>query len=252
MNNGFEARALRVRIEQRHGQLCIVARSREAGPDLSIEANYSGGPEGVWFRSTEGGRTRVFSRDEVARHPAISAILRLIADEVDMARRPSEALLGSLFQSLHVYVSRMATPEPLPRWGRPFRHPKIERAVALLNEDISKRWTVALLARAVGLSRPAFARQFSEVMRLSPMRYLTERRMRVAAALLLESDLALAEVARRVGYDSEFAFSRAFKRHRGQPPGVFRRERPRPADFPERVERSLAEVHAVERPRCAA
>src|SRR5690606_37501653 len=79
------------------------------------------------------------------------------------------------------------------------------------------------LTRAVGLSRPAFARHCSSRLGRSPMRYLTERRMQEAAALLLGSDAALAEVARRVGYVSEFAFNRAFKKHHGVPPGVYRR-----------------------------
>jgi AraC-like DNA-binding protein len=57
---------------------------------------------------------------------------------------------------------------------------------------------------------------------LSPMRYLAQRRMQEAAALLLGSDAALAEVARQVGYRSEFAFNRAFKKHYQVPPGVYR------------------------------
>lgn len=187
---------------------------------------FSGGPDGVWFRLTQAGESRVFSRDAVARHPALSALLRLIADEADFAKASSEALLVFLFRSLLVYVSRMSTPVPLPKWGRPFRDARVERALELLNADISKRWTVELLARAVGLSRPALARQFLRVLGLAPMRYLTQRRMQVAAALLLGSDAALAEVAISVGYRSEFAFNRAFKRHYQVPPGVYRDQRP--------------------------
>jgi AraC-like DNA-binding protein len=85
---------------------------------------------------------------------------------------------------------------------------------------------VELLARAVGLSRPAFARQFLSILGLSPMRYLTQRRLQLAAALLLESDAALAEVAARVGYRSEFAFSRAFRKQYQVPPGVYRHRPP--------------------------
>ena len=86
--------------------------------------------------------------------------------------------------------------------------------------------TVESLARRVGLSRPVFAREFQRALGLSPMRYLTQRRMLAAAALLLGSDAALAEVARRVGYESEFAFNRAFKRHYQVPPGVYRQQPP--------------------------
>jgi AraC-like DNA-binding protein len=120
----------------------------------------------------------------------------------------------------------MGTPIPLPHLRRPLRDAPIERALELLNAELSKRWTVELLAREVGLSRPVFAARFLRVLGLSPMRYLTQRRLRVAASLLLGSDAALAEVAAHVGYTSEFAFNRAFKRQYGVPPGVYRQGPP--------------------------
>jgi AraC-like DNA-binding protein len=218
--------ALSVCVERGRAALRVVASSAEPGPSLRVEAVFSGGPEGMWFRLTQGGSSRVFSRDTVARHPALSALLRLIADEVDSKQPLSEALLPFLFRSLLVYARRMSTPVPLPKWGRPLRDARVERALELLNRDIAKRWTVALLARAVGLSRPRFARQFQRMLGLSPMRYLAQRRMQEAAALLLGSDAALAEVARQVGYRSEFAFNRAFKKHYQVPPGVYRAQPP--------------------------
>jgi len=218
--------ALAVHIEHDRSVLRVVARAPEPRPTILIEATFSGGPDGVWFRLTQAGESRVFSRDAIARHPALSAVLRLIADEVDYAKPLSEALLAFLFRSLLVYVGRIATPVPLPNWGRPLRDSRIEKALELLNADISKRWTVQLLARTVGLSRPAFARQFLRVLGLSPMRYLTQKRMQIAASILLGSDAALAEVATQVGYQSEFAFNRAFKRHYQVPPGVFRERLP--------------------------
>jgi AraC-like DNA-binding protein len=218
--------SLSVQVEQGRSALRVTARSAEAQPSVLIEATFSGGSDGVWFRLTQAGESRVFSRDAVARHPALSAVLRLIADEVDLTKPASEALLPFLFRSLLVYVRRLSTPVPLPRWGRPVRDARIEKALELLNHDISKRWTVALIARAVGLSRPAFARQFLHVLGLSPMRYLTQKRMQLAASLLLGSDASLAEVASRVGYSSEFAFNRAFKRHYQMPPGVYRQRPP--------------------------
>jgi AraC-like DNA-binding protein len=220
-----------VHVERGRSALRVVARAPENQPAVVVEAIFSGGTDGVWFRLTEGAEIRFFSRDEVARHPALSAVLRLIADEVDStrpraSRTESEALLAHLFRSLLVYVGRISTPVPLPTWGRPFRDARVEKALELLNVDISKRWTVELLARAVGLSRPALARQFVRTVGLSPMRYLTQRRMQIAASLLLASDAALAEVAGRVGYQSEFAFNRAFRRHHRVPPGIFRQQPP--------------------------
>jgi len=214
--------ALSVAVQRRRSKLEVAARSKHTEPSWAVEVTYSGGPDGVWFRFTRNGQVRVFARDEVARHPAVSAVLRLIADEVDLSTSSSESLLEFLFRSLIVYVERISTPVPLPKWGRPLRDRHIERALELLNADIAKRWTVELLARAVGLSRPVFARRFVHVLGLSPMRYLTEKRLRLAAALLFDSEATLSEVANRVGYRSEFAFSRAFKRHHRVPPGVYR------------------------------
>jgi AraC-like DNA-binding protein len=211
-----------VHVERGRAALRVVARAPEAEPQLLVEATFSGGADGVSLRISQGKVARLFSRDAIARQPALSAVLRLIADEVDFDKAESAALLPFLFRSLLVYVARSSTSVPLPRWGRPLRDTRIEKAITLLNSDLSKRWTVELLARAVGLSRPVFARQFARALGLSPMRYLTQRRMQVAAALLQGSDAALAEVARRVGYESEFAFNRAFKRHYEVPPGVYR------------------------------
>ena len=225
--------ALSVHVERGRSKLRVVACSAErdarlgaASRDLLIEATFSGGQDGVWFRLTRAGEARTFSRETVARHPALSAILRLVADEVDLAKGGSLDLLVSLFHGLLVYVGRMPTAVPLPNRREFVRDRRIERAVQLLNENISRRWTVELVARAVGLSRSAFARQFQRVLGLSPMRYLTQRRMRAAAAILLGSDAGLAEVAAQVGYGSEFAFNRAFKRHHRVPPGEFRQRPP--------------------------
>jgi AraC-like DNA-binding protein len=92
-----------------------------------------------------------------------------------------------------------------------------------LQAEPQQRWTVTRLARAVGLSRAAFARRFSAATGESPLRYLAELRLALAATSLEAGDESLAELARRVGYASEFAFSRAFKRRYGVAPGTYRR-----------------------------
>lgn len=112
-------------------------------------------------------------------------------------------------------------PESAPR---PLRDEVVSRAIALLAGQLAKTWTVSSLARSVGLSRPVLARRFQACVGMSPMRYLAARRMERAAELLAESDAGLAQVADCVGYRSEFAFNRAFKRHHHCAPGAFRRE----------------------------
>jgi len=99
----------------------------------------------------------------------------------------------------------------------------VERALTLMQADLAARWTVTSLARRVGLSRPVFARRFCESESVSPMRRLATLRMEEAARRLEKSDASLAQVGQQVGYDSEFAFNRAFKRHHGVAPGAYRR-----------------------------
>lgn len=214
---------LRVRIERGRRGLRVAASAHDESA-LRVEVTFSGGADGIWFRLVEAGRVRVFSSERVASQRPLSAIVRLIGDEVELSKPPNEALLGLLFQSLLVYVSRASQSVPRPQWGRPLRDRRIERALELLDQDLSKLWTVEHLARAVGLSRPVFAREFVRMLRLSPMRYLARRRMQVAAELLLETDATLADIAGRVGYRSEFAFGRAFKRHHRLAPGTYRRQ----------------------------
>lgn len=220
------AAKLTVRVERGRHEFRVVAQSPHGVPSLSLLARYAGGAEGVTLSVRHGSQHREFDQSAVAQHPALSAVLRLIADEVEYGKQKSGELLEYLCQCLLVYCTRLNVAVPRPHWGRVVRDPRIERAVELANRDIQKRWTVQLLARAVGLSRPVFARRFSAALGLSPMRYLTQRRMQVAAALLFACDSSLAEVAARVGYVSEFAFNRAFRRHYRVPPGEYRRHLP--------------------------
>jgi transcriptional regulator GlxA family with amidase domain len=100
----------------------------------------------------------------------------------------------------------------------------VEKAVAAMRKDPSRPWTVAALARVAGLSRAPFARRFREATGVSPRRWLTALRLRLACERLLDDEnLALARVAIELGYSSEFALSKAFKRLHGIAPGRYRR-----------------------------
>ena len=98
----------------------------------------------------------------------------------------------------------------------------VARASALLCAHLEAPWTVARLSKAVGMSRAALARRFVATLAESPMRHLTRLRMERAAELLSTTEQRLASIAPQVGYDSEFALSRAFRRHFGVPPGAYR------------------------------
>jgi transcriptional regulator GlxA family with amidase domain len=99
----------------------------------------------------------------------------------------------------------------------------VARALAAMKAEPSRRWTVAALARVAGLSRAAFARRFTRALGVGPVRWLTEHRLRLAQARLVATDHGLAAVAIEIGYQSEFAFAKAFKRLFGVAPGAFRR-----------------------------
>ena len=101
--------------------------------------------------------------------------------------------------------------------------PQVERAIELMGQELDRRWTVSELARRVGLSRPAFARRFKDSTGRSPLRHLARERMARAAELVRTTDWGLAQIGWRVGYDSEFAFNRAFKRAHGAAPGLYRK-----------------------------
>lgn len=100
--------------------------------------------------------------------------------------------------------------------------PYVDRAIAAMEAEPRRRWTVAALARVAGLSRAPFARRFREATGTTPLRWLGEHRLELARARLLTSDASLAEIAFAVGYGSEFALSKAFKRRVGIAPRFYR------------------------------
>lgn len=100
--------------------------------------------------------------------------------------------------------------------------PRVERALALLTMSMGEHWTIAKLARRVGMSRAVFARCFTTALGHPPCRMLLRLRMDRARELLRDTDLPLALIAPEVGYTTEFAFSRAFRREQGMPPGLYR------------------------------
>ena len=98
----------------------------------------------------------------------------------------------------------------------------VGRAMALLHTDLARPWTLDLLARDVGASRSVLAERFTALVGEPPMHYLTQRRIQAAAGLLTEGSTTVSAIAHAVGYHSEAAFSRAFKRSRGVAPAAWR------------------------------
>ncbi len=152
-----------------------------------------------------------------------------VAVRESVERRPGgEAMLERLSEMMFVDVVRRyleALPPEQTGWLAGLRDRYVGRALALLHERPSHRWTIDNLGDAVGLSRSALYERFVQLVGQPPMHYLTQWRMQVASQLLLESTMNVASVALETGYDSEAAFSRAFKRLVGMPPAAWRRRR---------------------------
>ena len=108
-------------------------------------------------------------------------------------------------------------------WLGALQDKQIGNAILAVQREPERTWSVATLAKEVAMSRSAFAARFKELVEETPMQYVTRWRMNVALTWLREGDLSLLEMAERLGYQSEAAFSRAFKRAIGVSPGVARR-----------------------------
>jgi AraC-like DNA-binding protein len=140
----------------------------------------------------------------------------------------SSLVVGKLSEVLFVETLRryIATlPSNQTGWLAGARDPVLGKALALLHKEPSKAWTVEGLARRVGLSRTRLAERFRHFLGLSPIAYLTEWRMKLGAEALETTEKTVAEVALDVGYNSEAAFNRAFKRIYQSPPAQFRQNR---------------------------
>jgi AraC-like DNA-binding protein len=159
---------------------------------------------------------------DVRRDRGLSSLLGLLRGELAAAPPRGHEIARALLAPLVAYLLRCA------ERGAGAAAPadaRVARALELMRSRLERRWTVASLARAAGLSRAAFARRFLAELGAPPLRHLTELRLARAAELLVEGDASLAAVAAEVGYESEFAFGRAFKRRFGVAPGVYRRAR---------------------------
>lgn len=112
-----------------------------------------------------------------------------------------------------------------PGWLAGLRDPKVGRALALLHAEPARDWTLDALARAAGISRSVLAERFSRCVGETPMRYLTLWRMQLAARLLADGPTKVAAIGKQVGFHSEAAFSRTFKKVTGVPPTEWRQEK---------------------------
>jgi AraC-like DNA-binding protein len=174
---------------------------------------------------------KVNIRTDRAGHWLESSILHLV-DEAASGRVGSEAMLAKLSEALFVDTLRRyvaSLPEQQLGWLTGARDPIVGKSLGLLHGRVAHPWTIADLAEEVGISRSALVERFTRYLDEPPMTYLTRWRLQLAARSLERTSRGVAEVAAEVGYESEAAFNRAFKREFGQPPGRYRTAAKTPA-----------------------
>ena len=158
----------------------------------------------------------------------IEQFMRFAVTESRQKRPGGEALLERLSETMFVELMRRyldGLPEGQTGWLAGLRDRFVGRALALLHERPGAGWTIDSLAEKVGLSRSALHERFAQFTGQPPMQYLANWRMQVASGLLTQTNANVAAIALEVGYESEAAFSRAFKRATGTPPAAWRRQR---------------------------
>lgn len=154
--------------------------------------------------------------------------IRFSVDQVCESNSGSSLVLAKLSEVLFVETLRRyitGLPADQTGWLAGARDPSIGQALSLLHKEPAYAWTISNLARRVGLSRTRLAERFRHFLGESPMAYLAQWRLKLGAELLQASEDSVASIAAAVGYGSEAAFNRAFKREFDCPPAQFRRKR---------------------------
>ncbi len=177
-----------------------------AGLPRIVKVPVADGPSGQWIENS----------------------IRFSVGESNGMNAGSSLVVGKLSEVLFVETLRryIATlPPDQTGWLAGLRDPLLAKTLALMHRDPARGWTVENLAKEAGLSRTRLAERFRHFLGMSPIAYLTEWRMKLGAEALQRGEQSVAEVALDVGYNSEAAFNRAFKRVYNSPPAQFRQNR---------------------------
>ena len=234
-----------------HGAAHVLASDPELRPTPLAAVLAEGGPgdDGV-LRHGGGGEEALlvcghFAFDESLLHPLVEGLPPIVhlrgrdgpgfawvpplLDSIERERSGeapgSDAVTRRLSEVLFIQVLRAAAECGALTAGvqASLDDPQLRRALEAMHAEPAREWSLGTLASRAGLSRTVFADRFRERLGVTPMRYLTDWRMRQARHLLVDSALSVGEVGRRVGYASEAAFNRAFRESVGEPPGRHRR-----------------------------
>jgi len=157
----------------------------------------------------------------------LGTTLKFTVNEARTARPGNAAILGRLTELMFVEILReymQRLPANQGGWLSGLNDPYVGKALRLMHEDPVRDWTVDELAREAAVSRSVLAQRFTELVGEAPMRYLAGWRMQLAKQMMRDGAGNIQAIATRVGYESEAAFSRAFKRATGSPPTAWRKE----------------------------
>jgi AraC-like DNA-binding protein/mannose-6-phosphate isomerase-like protein (cupin superfamily) len=185
--------------------------------DYSTNPLYSILPAFIHIRST----------DEYS-VPWLQAIVELVRVETSVNRVEAETVITRLSELLFIQAVRAyirAIGDRNIGWLSALKDPQIGQALAMIQHQPDEAWTVESLANRVSLSRSAFSAKFRQLVGKPPMQYVTRVRLTKAASALRTHSATLVEVATSVGYESDVAFSKAFKRYFGIAPGAYRQGR---------------------------
>lgn len=158
----------------------------------------------------------------------VEASIRFAVGELEHGRLATSAVMLRLSELLFVEAVRhyaQTAGDHEAGWLRGLKDPQIGRALALIHQDLAKSWSAEELAREAAMSRSAFVERFTALVGMPPIRYLTVWRMQTARLHLRETSKTIGQIAHSIGYESEEAFSRAFKREFAQPPARWRESR---------------------------
>jgi AraC-like DNA-binding protein len=158
----------------------------------------------------------------------VDASVRFAACELTEGRFASSSVMSRLSELLFVEAVRQYSTTPRDQdagWLKGLDDPRVGRALTLIHRSIGSSWSAAALAKEVSMSRSAFVERFTRLMGVPPIRYLTLWRLQTAKLQLRESQKTIAQLAHSIGYESEQAFSRAFRREFGMPPARWRDQR---------------------------
>jgi AraC-like DNA-binding protein len=151
--------------------------------------------------------------------------IRFSVNETDASRAGGEAVLAKLsevlfVETLRTYIAHL--PPEQTGWLAGARDSEVGRSLALMHRNPAQPWTIASLGKEAGVSRSVLAERFRHFLNKTPMAYLTRWRLQLGAEMLVSTSYSVAQIASEVGYESEAAFNRAFKREFEIPPARFR------------------------------